>query len=106
MPGDNFFPVVRNAGVVLFYDVHLEALAGLFVGGEPLAARQALASASDYPPAVAGTRVNYLILSSLQKGHLTLSPPRFRQIGTPAPNSGLLFAVALTGSTLILKPTP
>lgn len=32
--GDDFFPVVWDARVILFYDEHFEALAGFFVGGE------------------------------------------------------------------------
>ena len=59
--GYDFFPVVRDAGVVFFDDEHFEALAGLFVGGEAFFARQALASSSDYPSLVAGTRIEDFI---------------------------------------------
>jgi hypothetical protein len=52
--GYDFFPVVRDAGVVFFYDEHFEAFAGLFVGSEAFFARQALASSPDYTSLVAG----------------------------------------------------
>ena len=52
--GYDFFPVVRDAGVVFFYNEHFEALAGLFVGSEAFFTRQALASSPDYPSLVAG----------------------------------------------------
>jgi hypothetical protein len=52
--GYDFFPVVRDAGVVFFYNEHFEALAGLFVGSEAFFARQALASSPDYTSFVAG----------------------------------------------------
>jgi hypothetical protein len=51
--GYDFFPVVRDAGVVLFYYEHFEAFAGFFVGSEAFFARQALASSPDYPSLVA-----------------------------------------------------
>jgi len=57
----DFFPIVRDAGVVFFYDEHFEAFAGLFVGSEAFFARQALASSPDYPPLVAGARIKDLI---------------------------------------------
>ena len=65
---DNFFSVIGDAGAVFFDDVHPEALAGFFVGGETLVARQALASAPDDSAAVAGARVDYLILFFLAEG--------------------------------------
>jgi len=74
----NFFPVVRNAGAVFLYNVHPEALAGFFVCGETLVARQALASAPDDSPAVAGARVDYFILLFLAEGTSHgLSPPLY-----------------------------
>ena len=57
----DFFPVVRDAGVVFFYNEHFEALAGLFVGSEAFFARQALASSPDYPSLVAGARIEDFI---------------------------------------------
>jgi hypothetical protein len=53
-PDYDLFPVVRDAGVVFFYDEHFEALAGLFVGSEAFFARQAQTSSPNYPPLVAG----------------------------------------------------
>ncbi len=76
---DNFFSVIRDAGAVFFDDVHSEALAGFFVSGEAFVARQALASAPDDSPAVAGARVDYFILLFLAEGtsHGVI-PPRFQ----------------------------
>jgi hypothetical protein len=83
---NNFFPVIRNAGVVLFYHVHLETVAGLFVRGEPLFARQALASSSDYPTAVAGPRIDYLIPVFLaERTPHGSGPPRFQTVRTLVP---------------------
>ncbi len=75
----NFFPVIRDAGVVFFDDVHPEAFAGFFVSGEALVAGQALASAPDDSSAVAGARVDYFILLFLTEGasHGVI-PPRFQ----------------------------
>ena len=59
--GYYLFPVIRDAGFVLLYDIHLEALARLFIRGETLLARQTLAPAPDYSPLIAGAGIDYLI---------------------------------------------
>ncbi len=88
---DDFFPVVGNAGAVFFDDVHPEALAGFFVGGEPLVARQALTSAPYDSPAVAGARVDYFILLFLAEGTSHgLTPPLFQLISMPDKNLSMV----------------
>jgi hypothetical protein len=93
----NFFPVIRDARAVFFDDVHSEALTGFFVCGETLVARQALASAPDDSPAVAGARVDYFILFFFAEGTSHgLIPPRFQKNGSQV-------AYTVTSSSCIVK---
>jgi hypothetical protein len=76
--GYDFFPVVRDAGVVFFYDEHFEAFAGLFVGSKAFSARQALASSPDYPSLVAGARIeDFITVNFTERTSHAYSPPRF-----------------------------
>jgi hypothetical protein len=76
--GYDFFPVVRDAGVVFFYDEHFEAFAGLFVGSKAFPARQALASSPDYPSLVAGARIeDFITVNFAERTSHAYGPPRF-----------------------------